>query len=409
MTPHVADPPVAAEVDPRQEIARLRRELAEVRESELRLRQMLRAHRLESIGAVAGGGAHDLKNVLTPMLMSIELLDEQLEAPESRRLLNVISESAQRGASMLRQMLAFARGLDRPQHVVEPHQLLEDLRRVMAETFPRSIELVVEVVPEIPAIKTDATELHQALVQLCINARESMSAGGRLMLRADVIEVDKTYAAMTGGARAGRYVVITVSDTGRGMTPQQRAQVFKPFLVTKAHGRRSRRGVPAVQAIVRALGGFLTVHSEAGRGTTIQVFIPAADAADAEGFLSPLLFPCGFDELILVVDDEAFVRLTVKEVLTAHGYRVITAANGAEAVAEFARRKDEIALVLTDTTLPVMDGACTIRALRTMDPVVKLVAATGNEPVETDGATALIQKPYRAEALLQLIQQVLDR
>lgn len=415
MTPPAAASPVAAPIearqdaDPRQELARLRRELAESRENELRLRQQLRTQHLESIGRVADGGAQDLKSILTPMLMSIALLDELTEAAESRRLLNVISDSAQRGAGMLRQMLAFARGVDKPQQLVEPRQLIEDLRRLMAETFPQSIELVVEVAPEMPAINADATELHQALVNLCINAREAMTGGGRLVLRADVVDVDTAYAAMTGGARPGRYVVFNVSDSGRGMTADVRAQVFRPFLITTANGRRTKRGIPAVQTIVRAHGGFLTVHSEAGRGTTIQVFIPAVDSADTGVLATSTLLPCGSDELVLVVDSEALVRSTIKELLTAHGYRVVTAANGADAVAEFARQKDDVALVLTDMTLPVMDGAGTIRALRTIDPSVKLIAATGRERVDSEGISGLIKKPYRADSLLHLIRQVLDR
>ena len=290
---------------------------------------------------------------------------------------------------MVRQIQAFSRGLVRPVASIDLRSLLEDLRHLIAGTFPRSIELVVEVAPGVTAVSGELTPLQQVLVNLCINARDAMPAGGCLVLRAEPVDLDEAGAAPIADARPGRYVVLSVSDTGLG----------------------TWSNVGPSRAILRTHGGFLDVRSEIGRGTSVRVFMPAA-APDLAGD-APSIAPRGKGELILVVDDEASVRSITAQVLSAYGYRVITAANGAEAVAEFARRPQDIAAVLTDMMMPVMDGACTMRALQTIDPNVKLLAASGldtSADLSSDipAAAAVLPKPFRAETLLLALRQVLD-
>jgi len=369
---------------------------------------------LEALGSLAGGMAQDLTNIFTPILMSIELLDEQLHDAESRRLLTVVEESARRGVAMVRQILSFSRGLDHPQDAIDLRHLLEDVRRLIAGTFPRSIELVVEIAPGVTHMRADASELHQAIVNLCVNARDAMPGGGRLLLRAEMIDVDDEFASLTPGARAGRYVAIAIDDTGCGMTPAVRERIFEPFFTTKSGGHSSGLGLPTALSIVNAHGGFLTVHSDAGRGTSCRIFLPdAAASAEADGERPAADPPRGRDELILVVDDEASIRSMTAQLLRTYGYRVVATRNGTDAVTELARRPDEVAAVLTDLATPAVDGTWTIRALKTIAPGVKLIAATGLEgtPVVVDdmhGVSAVLPKPYRPESLLLLLRRVLD-
>jgi CheY-like chemotaxis protein len=366
------------------ELVRVRAELADARA------QLARTERLESVGAITGGIAHDLNNVLTPILMAIALLDEQITDADTRRVLSVLHDSARRGATMVQQILALARGMRRTPVTTSLRRALEDLRRIVAETFPHAIQPVVEMASDVRDLTIDPGVLHGLLMDLCNDARASMPGGGVLTLRADNVELSVTDAAVRGVA-PGTYVAITVSDMRASTSLDERATALG------AHG------------------GFLTRQSEMGRGHIARVFLPAAaPAGDRTGDLDAGELPHGRQELILVVDDELSVRSITASVLSTHGYRVVTAANGAEAVAEFARHAGAVAAVLTDIRMPVMDGAHTIRALRTIDPQVKLIAATGvsGAAAELDPShrvAAVIAKPFRADTLLRVIRQVLDR
>ena len=377
-------PPVDAPDDLRAEIDRLQGELVQIRE------QLTRAQRLESIGALAGGIAHDLNNVLTPILMSIALLEEQLTDVESRRLLGVLHQSAQRGATMVQQILTLTRDLKRTPASAHPRQLLEDLRKLIAESFPHSIELVIEVAADVAGVSADPTQLRQLLVNLCVDARDAMPGGGLLTLRAENATVDAVEASRFDGVQPGAYVVISVADSRSLSVPDVRnTQVERP-------------------------DGFVTREYEAGRGNIARVFVRASGRPSDLTHDNDADWPRGRDELVLVVDDESSVRSITSQLLSAYGYRVRTAANGAEAVAEFAKHAGEIDVVLTDLMMPVMDGANTMRALRTIDPGVKVIASTGIEGAAAAAAdvtprlNALLTKPFRVETLLRTLRQVLD-
>jgi CheY-like chemotaxis protein len=364
----------------RNDVARLQAELAATRH------QLAQSQRLESVGALTSGIAHDLNNVLTPILMSIGLLDEQLTDPDSRRLLSVLYDSARRGATMVQQILVLARSVRRVQLAAHPRRLLEDLRRIIAETFPHSIQPVVEIASDVSDVDADPAQLHALLMTLCNEARDAMPGGGVLTLRAENVELSLADAAVRS-VKPGTFVAITVSDMRSSASLDERAS-----------------SLPAHD-------GFITRQSEMGRGHIARVFLPACPPAD--GVQAGEELPCGRNELILVVDDEASIRSITASVLSAHGYWVLTAANGAEAVAEFAKHAGEVAAVLTDIRMPVMDGANTIRALRTIDPDVKLIAATGFTGAAADldpsnRVAAVIAKPFRADTLLRVIRQVLD-
>jgi two-component system, cell cycle sensor histidine kinase and response regulator CckA len=379
------------------------------------LGQFLRAQRMESIGTLAGGVAHDLNNVLAPILLSIAMLKEDTDDPATLEILDTIEASARHGSEMVQQVLGFARGLDRSDVRVELAGIIRDLGRFVRDTFPKDISLVQEIPDDLWALTGDATQLHQVFMNLFVNARDAMPSGGTIAIHAENVELDDHYAAMSSQASAGPHVMVSVSDTGAGMAAEVVDQIFDPFFTTKEVGQGTGLGLATVAAIVRSHGGFVNVYSEPGSGTTFRLYIPARDVAtdeaEPEDSHAP---PRGKGELVLVVDDEQSIREIARRTLEAFGYRVITATDGADAIAVYARRGNEIDVVLTDVVMPIMDGPATIRALRRMDSDVRIIAASGlgahggvARSVD-EGVTHFLAKPYTAEDLLETLHRVLQ-
>ncbi|HUJ42550.1 MAG TPA: PAS domain-containing protein [Opitutaceae bacterium] len=379
--------------------------------------QYLRAQRMESIGTLAGGIAHDLNNVLSPIIMAIDLL--KLEAngdPKRLQMLNTVRASARRGADLVRQVLTFARGLEGQRIAVDLHQLVEDLRGIIAETFPRKIAIMTEIPSNLWPIIGDATQIHQVLLNLAVNARDAMPEGGTLTFAADNFQADAQYVGTGQEVRPGPYVMIAVADTGTGMPPEVCDRIFEPFFTTKEVGKGTGLGLSTVHTIVKSHGGFIHVESKLRHGTTFKVFLPADPSlARDDREQPPGDAPRGRGEWVLVVDDEVSVRTITQQTLEVFGYRVLTAADGVEAVAVFADHKKEIALVLIDMAMPVMDGPTAIHALLHIEPDVPIVAASGLASNVTMAKAAVagvkdfLAKPYTGEALLRMIRQVLDR
>ena len=378
--------------------------------------QLLRAQRLESIGTLASGIAHDLNNVLAPILMSIDLLaDEQLVEPQRSRILDSLRRSAQRGSTMVRQVLSFARGMEGQQVVVQPPALLEELVSIIRETFPKAIQLAVEQTEMPWMICGDPTQLHQALLNLCVNARDAMPKGGTLTLRTESRMIDESYAAMNTDAHPGPHVVISVSDTGTGIRPEIREKIFDPFFTTKDVGKGTGLGLSSVLAIVKSHRGFIHLDSQVNRGTTFRIHLPANNARTTEIAASTgSVAPFGGGETILVIDDEEVILDISRKTLERRGYRVLTAQEGATAVALYAQHRGEIAAVLTDMMMPVMDGLSTLRALRHINPDVKVIAASGLSSnmnpakVSDAGIRYFLNKPYRADTLLKTLREAID-
>ncbi|MBB5039320.1 PAS domain-containing protein [Prosthecobacter dejongeii] len=377
--------------------------------------QFLRAQRMESIGTLAGGISHDLNNVLAPIMMSIELL--QMDETDSRRLsiLSTIEASARRGSEMVKQVLSFARGVEGQHLDLEIGSLLHEVEKIANETFFKSITVETDFPNELWQVQGDPTQLHQVLINLCVNARDAMPQGGKLMLSACNQRMDEHYAAMNLDATPGPYVVIQVEDTGVGMTPQILERIFEPFFTTKELGKGTGLGLSTTQAIIKSHGGFIRVYSEVGMGTRFRVYLPALDhSAGIEDAEERVELPRGQGELILVVDDEASVRNITTQTLEAFGYKVITAADGAEATALFAVQKQNIAAVITDMMMPVMDGPSTIPVLIRMNPQVRIIAASGlnaNGMVAkamSAGIRHFLPKPYTADTLLKMLKKVLE-
>ena len=377
--------------------------------------QFLRAQRMESIGTLAGGIAHDLNNVLSPILMAIDMLQMKATDESSRKWLDVLRTNAERGGDMVRQVLSFARGVEGERVALQPKHLVKEIVKILRETLPKSIEISFQIPNDLWIISADATQMHQVLMNLCVNARDAMPDGGSISIRAENVFVDENYARMHLEAKPGRFVLISVADTGPGMSVEVQSRIFEPFFTTKEMTKGTGLGLSTALTIVKSHGGFINVYSELHKGSQFTVYLPALNApGGAEAGVAQVDLPLGHGELVLVVDDEESIREITRGTLETFGYRVLTASDGTEALALYADKKNEIAVVLTDMVMPFMDGPATIRALLRMNQNVRIIAASGLAAGQRGGEGALegvsvfLNKPYTAEKLLKTLAQVLE-
>lgn len=377
--------------------------------------QYLRSQRMESIGTLAGGIAHDLNNALAPIMMSIELL--KLQEKDERRLniLTVIEGSAKRGADMVQQVLSFARGVEGQQLEVQVGHLVKEIQKIVEDTFLKNIEVHSSIPSDLWLVQGDPTHLHQVLLNLCVNARDAMPNGGTLTLAASNLMLDEQYAGMNIEANPGPHVRIHVEDSGTGMPPEVIEHIFEPFFTTKELGKGTGLGLSTTIAIIKSHGGFVRVYSEVGMGTRFHVYLPAhTEPGAVEADAAAMELPRGNGELVLVIDDEAAVRQITRQTLEAFGYRVVLASEGVEATTIYATRKQEIAVVLTDMMMPLMDGPTTIQVLLRLNPQVRIIAASGLNAngmvakAASAGVKFFIPKPYTAETLLKTLRALLN-
>ncbi len=376
--------------------------------------KFLRSQRMESIGTLAGGIAHDLNNVLSPILMAVGLLRKQIDDARGRRILETLDTSAQRGADMIRQILTFARGAEGERVPLQPGYLIREMQKIADETFPKSISVRADVADGLWIVSGQATPLQQVLMNLCVNARDAMPQGGTLSLAAKNVSLDERAARSNPKARPGPYVLIKVADTGSGIPPEVMDRIFDPFFSTKGLGHGTGLGLSTTLSIVESHGGFIDVYTEVGRGTAFNVYLPALPAgAERRAAADAPVVPTGSGELVLVVDDEPSIVEITKETLEDHGYRVLTAPNGRVAVATYERHRGEIKVVVTDMAMPLMDGPTAIKSLLALDPDVRIIACSGlrsdpgAEQVKGLNVKAFLTKPYTATALLSTLQKVL--
>jgi PAS domain S-box-containing protein len=376
--------------------------------------QFLRAQRMESIGTLAGGIAHDLNNILAPILLSIEILRIKLPDPESSAMLDTLQACANRGADLVRQVLSFARGVDGQRVAVNLRHLADDIQKIVTETFPKKIEFQTRSARDLWPVLGDPTQLHQVLMNLCVNARDAMPSGGRLTLTLANAAIDEVFAGQHADARPGPHVAVEVADTGTGIPPEAIDKIFEPFFTTKEPGQGTGLGLSTTQAIVKSHHGFIDVRSKPGEGTVFKLWFSADQSlAAAAAPAARESLPRGVGQCILVVDDEAAVRAIAQRTLEQFGYRTLLAANGAEAVSVFVRHRAGIDLAFVDMTMPVMDGPATIAALRSVEPGLRIIGSSGFADQEVmsraqaDGVEHFISKPFTAEALLVKLHEVL--
>jgi two-component system cell cycle sensor histidine kinase/response regulator CckA len=374
----------------------------------------LRNQRLESLGTLAGGIAHDLNNVLAPILMSIALLKLKVTDESGQRLLAMLELNAERGAQLVRQVLAFGRGAEGDRVMVQPLHIAREIEQIVSDTFPKtlSFELLSEREPW--TVTGDPTQLHQVLLNLCVNARDAMPNGGKITLRLENTVLDETYSSMNHGSKPGAYLVLSVTDTGTGIPAHVRERIFEPFFTTKEIGKGTGLGLSTSLGIVQSHGGFINVTSDNGKGSTFKIFLPAntvATAATAPAKRPGL--PRGHNELILIVDDEQPILNVAKSTLERFGYRVVVATNGAAAVSTYALQRESIAVVVTDMAMPIMDGPAMAVALKAINPDVKIIGSSGMDggggltAAANVGVKEFIPKPYSAETLLKAIARAI--
>ncbi len=372
--------------------------------------KFMRAQRMEALGTLASGIAHDLNNILSPMLMVGALFRDKLQAAEDQALLDMVERSARRGARIVGQLLAFGRGLDGTKVVLQPRHIIKEVYSLMQETLPRSIEVSVRVPTDLWNVSADATQIHQVLMNLCVNARDAMPSGGRLTLSAANDHLSEADVQHYAPAVPGPYVRIRVQDTGSGIPASILSQIFDPFFTTKEVGKGTGLGLSTVMGIVKGHAGIITVTSEPGQGTEFQVCLPASvEPLGQDAATEALRAPGGHGELVLIVDDEDSIRQATRELLEANGYRTLLATNGGEAISQFVRHHEAIRIVFTDIMMPVVDGIELARWLREYDPSVKIIATSGLEQQErwsqlaALGVGEVIAKPFTGSELLDAI------
>lgn len=377
-------------------------------------RQLLRSQRLESLGTLASGIAHDLNNLLTPILMSVQLLATKTQDEQSQRWLKLLEMNTKRGAELIRQVMGFVRGVEGKHTLIQPETLLREIKHIVEETFPKSITISTQLTPDLWVVSGDSTQLHQVLMNLCVNARDAMLQGGQLKLSAENLEIDATFVQTYPDAKTGAYLRLTIADTGIGILPEMLDRIFEPFFTTKEFGKGTGLGLSTVMGIVKSHGGFITVMSEVNQGTQFNVFLPAI-APTGSTQSEDSSWADGQGETVLIVDDEAAICEIVQNSLEDHGYQTLTAHDGVEAISLYMQYLQEIDVVVVDMMMPSMDGALAIRALKEINPQVRIVAVSGLvtseacDDVTDHDVLAFLPKPFTIKDLLTTINELINR
>ena len=376
--------------------------------------QLFRAQRLESIGTLASGIAHDLNNILTPILAGAQLLPLKFPDADERtqHLLEILEINARRGADLVKQVLSFARGVEGKRITLQLRHIIMEVAKILKETFPKSIEISTDIPQNLWMVSADSTQLHQVLMNLCVNARDAMPNGGILDISAENLLIDENSARINLEAKEGPYIVITVSDTGGGISKEILDRIFEPFFTTKDVGQGTGLGLSTVLGIVKSHGGFVNVYSEPRSGTSFKVYLPAVEGMETLT-LEELPPQRGHGELILLVDDETAIQEITRTSLEAHNYKTLIASDGIEAIALYAKNMDKISAVLMDIMLPSLDGLTAIRTLRKINPQVRIIASSGLmsdnnlSAVAAIGVNTFLSKPYTVNELLLSLHKVL--
>lgn len=377
--------------------------------------QFYQVQRLESLGTLASGIAHDLNNILTPILAVAQLLPIKLSHLDEKdqQLLKILEDSSIRGTELVKQITSIASGREGKRVPTQLNNLIKEVERIVSGTFPKLIEIRTNLAQGLWTVLVDETQIHQVLMNLCVNARDAMPQGGILSISTENFIVDQHYARMHLEASEGSYVVITVSDTGYGIPKEVLERIFEPFFTTKEQGKGTGLGLSTVLGIIKNHGGFVNAYSEVGEGSEFQVYLPAMENKVTQQEVNNFQMLKGNNELILVVDDEEFIREICKTSLEEHNYKVLTARDAVDAFSLYTIHKNEISIVLIDIQMPSIDGFNAIRVLQQINSSVKIIAMSGlasnRKLLEINdlNVEAFLLKPYTIETLLSTIQRVL--
>jgi PAS domain S-box-containing protein len=378
--------------------------------------ELLQSQKMQSIGTLAGGIAHDFNNILGIILGYTSLIErETLSKEKIHESIGIIKNTVGRGASLVGQILTFARKTDVVFQPLNVTVLIHELLSMLKQTFPRVITFIENVDKNIPYINADKTQIHQILLNLCVNARDAMPNGGTITLKTEKRTKTKVQERIPA-ADQDSYICISVTDTGEGMSEAIRRQIFDPFFTTKEQGKGTGLGLAVVYGAVQSHHGFIDVESEVGRGTTFRLYfpIPSAGEISADISLPTESFTTGGTETILLVEDEETLIEMARFLLESNGYKVHTAKDGREAIKLYKQHQQEIDIVLTDMGLPGMTGIEVLRTLKELNPNVSAIVASGYfEPdvkskLDKIGVKGFIQKPYSTDEVLRKLREVMD-
>jgi two-component system, cell cycle sensor histidine kinase and response regulator CckA len=379
--------------------------------------QFLQAQRMESLGTLASGIAHDLNNTLTPMMMIIQMLETKVSGEQGRQWLTLLENNVRRSADLVKQVLYFSRGSEVQFASLQVRHLILETEQILKQSFSKSINIFVDIPkPNLWSIYGDTTQLHQVLMNLCINARDAMPTGGTLRISAKNVWIDAECTRKNIDAKVGPYVAISVSDTGVGIPKEIIDRIFEPFFTTKEVGKGTGLGLSTVMGIVKSHGGFVIAKSEVGKGSEFQIYLPVNQTVETDNLLTVdnEQLALGHGELVLVVDDDDSIREMTKTLLEKNAYKVLVARDGMEAIALYTQHIREINIVLIDMMMPSMDGPTTIRILRKINPNIKIVGFSGlgsnHEMLKflKDNVTTVLPKPFSLDELLSNLQLVLN-
>ena len=379
--------------------------------------QFRQAHKMEAVGRLAGGIAHDFNNVLTIVRAQTEFLLADMSADDMRRAdVLEIQSAADRAAGFIRQLLAFSRRQLLQPEVLELNAVITGMESMVRRLVGEDVVLLTKLHPELPRVWADPGQLQQVMLNLAVNARDAMPRGGSLLIETGVVELDEHYPRQHPSARPGRHVVLVVTDTGGGMDPATRSRIFEPFFTTKEPGKGTGLGLSTVYGIVKQSGGHIWVYSEVGRGTTFKLYFPLHQGPmQASESTVRALPPSGAGATILLVEDEASVRSTVRRLLERHEYRVLEATNGQDALALIIARHGEVDLILSDMVMPGMGGAELATRVRAFAPTLPVLLMTGytEEALARNGDRPLdqeiIEKPFTLHIVLEKVRTALAR
>jgi two-component system, cell cycle sensor histidine kinase and response regulator CckA len=376
--------------------------------------QFLRAQRMESIGTLASGIAHDLNNILTPILAAVQMFQRGVPENKYQVILNLLETNTKRGANLVKQVLSFAKGLEGKPTRLQVKHIIYEIADIARATFPKSIEVSLDIPKNLGLIFGDPTQIHQVLMNLCVNARDAMPDGGKLTIVAENVSLTQKDLKIHWDAQVGDYVMISIADTGMGISPEVLDRIFEPFFTTKEMGKGTGLGLSTVLGILKSHHGFINVESQLGQGTIFQVYFPINQDAEIQEKIASQSQCFGNGSLVLVVDDEAPIREITKSSLENNGYQVLVASDGLEAIDLYSQHRTNISCVILDMMMPSMDGRSTIISLQRINPHIKIIAISGlgttsvKETLANLGVTSFLAKPYTSEELLKILQTKLS-
>lgn len=387
--------------------------IREQEEKEKLEKMLMQSQKMEALGTLSGGIAHDINNILGIIIGAVELAKLKTINKEIDHYLDMISSSADRAVNVVKQLLFFTRAKDINLKVVSPKKLIKDIQNILIYTLPKNINIQVEInTNDETTINCDESLLQQTLVNIAINARDAMPGGGILTFSVDELTCDETKHKL-GISANSKFLMINISDTGHGIDEATQRRIFDPFFTTKEQGKGTGLGLSIVYRIIKQHNGYIDVSSQIGKGTTFSVYLPIIEELPAEEPPRPQSKKDEGHRTILVIDDEDMLRSLLTEMLTDSGYKVHVAANGLEAIEIYQKQKNEIDLVISDIGMPKMGGEETFKQLKLMKRDVKLIFISGFLEIEKKielenlGICGFVQKPFQAHQLLNLIQQIL--